>query len=320
MTNRNNNNFNGKTFTDLCCNTGSFRLAMEAVGAECVFASEPDKYARRMYETNFGTVPECNLTEIETDDIPDFDILCCGLPHETFSPDGFEDDIRYIVKGSVFYDVLRIIHDKLPEIIIFENVAKITIDGSLEIITEALQKEDYIVHYSTLNALDYGVPQNRNRMYIVAFHADIEFNKFSFPEPIELTKCVADILDPEENIPAELYVNADDMVMKNDVKFTKNKPVQMAYVRKNSQGERIYSIDACAISLTSNGGGRFSKTGGYLLGNKPRKLSARECARLMGFPDDYIITESNYMATRLFGNAAVVDVLQAIIDKIEYDI
>ena len=307
------NNFNDKTFADICCNTGSFRIAMESAGAKCVFASEADKYARRMYETNFGDVPESNLSKIETGDIPDFDILCCGLPQESYITDGSK-----IVKGSVFYDILRMVHDKHPEIIIMENVTKINIDGSLEVITEALEKEGYIVHYSALNALNYGVPQNRNRMYIVALRDSVSFKKFNFPEPIELTKCVADILEPEEEVPSELYVRADDMVMKTNVTFKKNKPVQVAYVRKNSQGERIYSIDGAATCLVPKTGGRFSRTGGYLIGDRPRKLSARECARLMGFTDDYIITESNYMATKLFGGAVVVDVIQAIIDNIEY--
>lgn len=305
-------NLKEKTFADLCCGIGGFRLALEDAGAKCVYAYDADKFARQVYEHNFGDAPERDVTKINIDELPDFDILCAALPCEKNSVDD---------NASVLGRIIDIIRSKNPEVVIFENIVN-AVNGEedvLYIVKYCLKAQGYTVYDSCLNAVDYGVPQIRNRMYIVALRKDVSFKEFEFPAPIELTKCVADILEPEADVPADLYKRADDMVMKTDVKVRKNKPLQIAYVRKNSQGERIYSTDGVAITLTGNGGGRFSKTGGYLIGDKPRKLTARECARLMGFPDTFKIDPSYNQATKQFGNSVVVDVLQHIIANIEYD-
>lgn len=315
-------NLKEKTFADVCCGIGGFRLALEEAGARCVFASETDKFACQVYKDNFGQTPMGDITKIEVSEIPDIDILCAGFPCQPFSVAGKQEGFKDAIRGTMYFYLLNIIEAKQPEIVFLENVTNLEKHdngNTFSIIKESLEQLGYTVHYKNLNASDYGVPQNRNRLYIIAFHNDVNLKAFEFPTPIELTKCVSDILEPEANIPDSLYKPAYDMVMKSDVKMRVNKPNQVAFVGKNRQGERIYSIEGTAITLTADGGGRFSKTGGYIIDGKPRKLSARECARLMGFPDDFVIDTSSNQATKQFGNSVVVDVLQHIIANIEYE-
>ncbi len=306
----------GKTFADVCCGIGGFRVALESMGAECVFSSEIDKFARAVYKENYGDLPSGDITKIDTKDIPDHNILCAGFPCQSFSISGKQEGFKDITRGTIFFDVLRIIEDKRPEIVFLENVANLVRHdkgNTFNIIKNSIEALGYDFHYTVLNAADYGVPQSRNRLYMVAFRKDVSVNNFIFPTPFELTKYIEDILEPVTDIPTEMYVERTDIVMNSKVEEYSNRPIQIGHIAKNRQGERIYSTKGTAITLTANGGGKFSKSGGYLIDGKIRKLTSRECARLMGFPEEFKICESGNQAYKQFGNSVVIDVIQYIL-------
>ena len=148
---------------------------------------------------------------------------------------------------------------------------------------------------------------------MVCFRNDMSNNNFTFPKPIRLIKHVEDYLLNDDKLVSNLYVDRPDTYYSNtsDNKYS-NKAIRLGIVNKGGQGERIYSTKGIAITLSANGGGIFAKTGGYLINGKPRKLHQRECARLMGFPDTYIMSKNKNQAYKQFGNSVVVDVLQYI--------
>lgn len=311
-----NKKFEGKTFADVCCGIGGFRLALESMGTRCVFSSEIDKFARAVYKENYGELPSGDITKIDTKVIPDHDILCAGFPCQPFSISGKQEGFKDITRGTIFFDILRIIEDKRPEVVFLENVANLVSHdngNTFSVIKNSIEALEYDFHYAVLNAADYGVPQARNRLYMVALRKDIVIKNFVFPSLFELTKHIDDILEPASDITTEMYVNRTYAVMNGKVEEYINRPIQIGYINKNRQGERIYSTKGTAVTLTANGGGKFSKTGGYLIDGKIRKLTPRECARLMGFPDEFKICESNNQAYKQFGNSVVVDVIQYIL-------
>ena len=294
-----NKKLEGKTFVEINCGIGGFRVALESFGAKCMFAADRDKHAAVVYANNFNETPATELKNI-----PEHDILVAKLPYSSSKS----------VKSNYFgvNDIKCVIVSYKPKIVVFESAS-----NSYDDIIEILKNLNYEVNCSTLNALNYGVPQNRKSVYIVAFRRALNVKGFEFPEPFELTKHIEDILEPECMIPQKMYVNRPDVVMNGkDLNAYSNKPIQIGHVATNRQGERIYSVKGTAITLTANGGGQFSKTGGYLINDKLRKLTPRECARLMGFPDDFIIAESSNQAYTQFGNSVVVDVIQLIMESI----
>jgi DNA (cytosine-5)-methyltransferase 1 len=305
------------TFIDLFAGLGGFRIALESLGAKCVYSNEWDKHVSRTYFNNFGDMPEGDITKVDEKNIPNHDILCAGFPCQAFSISGkqrgFEDS-----RGTLFFDVARIVKEKKPKIVFMENVKNFaTHDGgrTLEVVKSTMIELGYTFNYKVLNALDYGIPQKRERIYMVCFRNDLNINRFHYPNPIPLKKHVEDFLLPKDNPEIEkLYVNRPDTVMNGKVDDTYNdfKPIRLGIVNKGGQGERIYSTKGIAITLSAYGGGIFAKTGGYLVNGKTRKLAPRECARLMGFPDSYIIDPSNNQAYKQFGNSVVIDVLQYI--------
>ena len=176
-----------------------------------------------------------------------------------------------------------------------------------------MEELGYTFYQKVLNAVDYGVPQKRERIYMVCFRNDLMVTNFSYPKPFKLTRHVEDFLLDDEKMVEHLYVNRPDTYM-NDTKDDKysNKSIRLGIVNKGGQGERIYSIKGIAITLSAYGGGVFAKTGGYLINGKTRKLHPRECARIMGYPDSYKICSSANQAYKQFGNSVVIDVLQLI--------
>ncbi len=313
-----NKSLNGVKVIDLFAGIGGFHLAFHSFGAEIIYACEWDKDAATVYEKNFGIVPTGDITKINENDIPDHDILCAGFPCQAFSISGkrlgFEDS-----RGTLFFDVARIVKCKKPKIVFLENVKNFAShDGgrTLQVVQNTMEELGYTFFYKVLNAADYGIPQSRQRIYMVAFRKDLGVESFSFPKPIKLTKYVNDILLPDEC--TEKYViNRKDVVMKDDVKeINQDKPIRLGIINKGGQGERIYSPMGTAITLSAYGGGVGAKTGIYKVNGKLRRLAPRECARLTGFPDSYIISENDNVAYKQFGNCVVVDVLQHIIEQI----
>lgn len=305
----------GMTFIDLFAGLGGFRIALESLGAKCVYSSEWDKSVQKVYEENFGDMPDGDITKVDEYSIPNHDILCAGFPCQAFSISGkqlgFNDS-----RGTLFFDVARIVKAKKPKIVFMENVKNFATHDNgrtLSVVKATMEELGYKFYQKVLNTVDYGVPQKRERIYMVCFRNDLKINPFSYPKPFELSCHLEDFLLQDENKVKHLYVNRPDTYMNNleDNQYS-NKSIRLGIVNKGGQGERIYSTKGIAITLSANGGGVFSKTGGYLINGKTRKLHPRECARIMGYPDTYKISSSDNQAYKQFGNSVVIDVLQLI--------
>ena len=176
-----------------------------------------------------------------------------------------------------------------------------------------MEELGYDFYQKVLNAVDYGVPQKRERIYMVCFKKDLNVKGFNYPKPFALTKLVEDFLINDEQLLSKMYVNRPDTYMSKIQDNTySNKSIRLGIVNKGGQGERIYSTKGIAITLSAYGGGAFAKTGGYLVNGKTRKLHPRECANLMGYPATYKISPKLNQAYKQFGNSVVIDVLQLI--------
>lgn len=307
------------TFIDLFAGLGGFRLALESLGAKCVYSNEWDKFAQTVYNDNFGDIPEGDITKVDENTIPDHDILCAGFPCQAFSISGkqrgFEDS-----RGTLFFDVARIVKCKKPKVVFMENVKNFASHDNgktLQVVKATMEELGYSFNYKVLNATDFGMPQKRERIYMVCFRNDLNCGRFDFPKPFPLSRHVEDFLLKDESVVSNLYIERSDIYynVKDDSKFS-NKSIRLGIVNKGGQGERIYSTKGIAITLSANGGGVFAKTGGYLINGRPRKLHPRECARLMGFPDTYKMAKNKNQAYKQFGNSVVIDVLQYIAIKI----
>lgn len=313
-----NNKLNGYTFIDLFAGLGGFRLALESFGAKCVYSSEWDKAAQEVYYKNFNDMPDGDITKVDEKNIPAYDILCAGFPCQTFSISGkqrgFEDS-----RGTLFFDVARIAKYHKPKIIFLENVKNFAAHdngNTLKVVLTTLEEIGYNVYYKVLNSVDYGIPQKRERVYIICFRKDLDTKKFKFPEKMELVKHVEDFL--EENTDISIYDEKKYPIIYNgklDNEYS-NRMIRLGTVNKGGQGERIYSVKGIAATLSAYGGGVFAKTGGYLVNGKVRRLSPRECARIMGYPDTYKIANNKNEAYKQFGNSVVIDVLQYIVLEI----
>lgn len=309
------------TFIDLFCGIGGFHLALSSFGAKCVFASDIDEEACRVYKDNFSIEPQGDITKISADKIPVHDILCAGFPCQPFSvsgnQQGFNDEKG---RGKLFFDIVRIANYHRPKILLLENVRNLEKhDGGKTIkrIVSELDNIGYTVFYKVLCASDYGVPQRRNRIYIVAFRKDLGVKSFSFPSPKTDFKVLEDILLPQkENKVAGNYIISRDCEILKTAKNRDRNLIRIGSIGQGRQGERIYSIKGQSITLSYQSGGLGGQTGMYLIRKKVRKLYPRECARLMGFPDYFKLANSQEKNYKQFGNSVVVDVLQYIVEKI----
>lgn len=309
----------GYTFIDLFAGIGGFRLALESFGAKCVYSNEWDKYAQETYKMNFGDIPEGDITQVNEKNIPNHDILCAGFPCQAFSISGkqrgFEDS-----RGTLFFDVARIIKEKRPKVVFLENVKNFATHdngNTLRVVENIMKELDYSFDYEVLNPIYYGVPQKRERIYMVSFRNDIDREEFIFPNPFNLERYVEDFLLPNEKT-QKYVVEREDLVLNDKANSIENlnKTIRVGTVGKGGQGERIYSPKGIAITLSAYGGGVFAKTGGYLVDGKTRKLHPRECARIMGFPDSFKLNPNENQAYKQLGNSVVVDVLQYIVKQI----
>ncbi len=304
-------------FIDLFAGIGGFRIALEEQGAQCVFSSEWDSKAQITYKENFGEIPEGDITKIPESDIPKHNILCGGFPCQAFSISGKQRGFKDS-RGTLFFDIARIAKHHQPEVLFLENVKNLTKHSqgnTLKIILRILDEIGYDVYSKILVASNYGVPQARERIYIVAFRKDLGINSFNFPIPTYKKKYLKDVL--EGNDKTQEYI-----INRTDIKFWKRdespvlKPIQIGQINNGGQGERIYSINGHAITLSAYGGGAAGKTGAYLVNGKIRKLSPRECARVQGYPEWFKIPVSKSQAYKQFGNSVSVPVVEAIFKQI----
>lgn len=310
----------GYRFIDLFAGLGGFRLALESLGATCVYSNEWDKFAQEVYAQNFGEVPEGDITKVNELTIPQHDILCAGFPCQAFSISGkrlgFEDS-----RGTLFFDVARIVKAHRPKVVFMENVKNFATHdngNTLAVVKQTMIDLGYNFFYKVLNSLDYGVPQKRERIYMVCFRNDLMVKHFEFPNGFPLTNFVEDYLLPDSEV-QDLIVKRNDLSLIDHIpKENKAKSLRIGTVGKGGQGERIYSPKGIAITLSAYGGGAFAKTGGYLINGNTRRLHPRECARIMGFPDTYHIHKNRNQAYKQFGNSVVINVLQYISSSIAY--
>ena len=310
----------GYTFIDLFAGLGGFRLALESYGATCVYSNEWDIPVQKVYADNFGDIPEGDITKVDETTIPDHDILCAGFPCQAFSISGkqrgFEDS-----RGTLFFDVARIVKAKKPKVVFMENVKNFATHDNghtLAVVKETMESLGYTFNQRVLNAMDYGMPQKRERIYMVCFRNDLNIHDFVYPSPIKLKSHVEDFLLDDEELVKHLYVIRPDTYYNSvrDDKYSETSSIRLGIINKGGQGERIYSTKGIAITISANGGGAFAKTGGYLVNGKPRRLHPRECARLMGYPDNFKMSDNPNQAYKQFGNSVVVDVLQYITQQI----
>lgn len=313
MINFENSIFTNLKIADVNCGIGSFSMAAQALGAKCVFACEDNKFAGKVYQDNFSVAPVSDIQSIDPDEIPEHDILTGTLPYDSFD---FRSGELKAGNDGVYSKIFDIIHAKQPKAVLLEIVnspAKVHGETIMNTVKKAVSKCGYKVYASELNASDYGVPQQRKRLYILAFRKDLGVKNFRFPKPVALQKYVKDILEPEENIDEKKYVYEPGFMCKGNPDYFSSTPVKLGIIGKGGQGERVYSINATAITITANSGGKFRNTGGYYINGKLRRLTVRECARLMGFPDSFQLNCSETQAYKLLGNSIVVDVIEYIL-------
>lgn len=311
-------------FIDLFAGIGGFHLALNKLNGECVFASEWDKECQKVYEKNFKIKPFGDITKIDEKDIPKHDVLCAGFPCQAFSISGkrlgFKD-----TRGTLFFDVARIVKHHQPKLILLENVKNfLTHDNgnTISVVKKTLEELNYNVFYKVLNSSNFGIPQKRERIYIVGFNRELKIDEFKFPSNQNIFVSLKDYLLPDK-LTKELVLNRNDIQLTKNKKLQKDifgnypqKPIRLGQVNKGGQGERIYSIHGHAVSLTAYGGGIGSKTGIYLVNKKIRKLSPRECARITGFPDNFSLSDNKNHSYKQFGNSVVVNVLDFILKEI----
>lgn len=302
------------TQIDLFAGIGGIRLAFQNNGGKTVFSSEWDKFAQKTYQINFGETPSGDITKIDENKIPDHDILLGGFPCQPFSQaglkKGFED-----TRGTLFFDIARIIACKRPKAFLLENVKQLRghdNGNTLKTIISVLEDLNYYVPTpQILNAKDFGVPQNRERIFIVGFNKDYlpdNYKDFSFPKGTKTTTCVGDIL---ENNVLDKYTISDNLYnyLINRKVIQKNKGNGFGFTTFNKESTYTNTISA-----------RYYKDGSEALieqeNKNPRLLTPRECARLQGFPDSFKIVVSDTQAYRQFGNAVIVPLVSSIAEKI----
>ena len=316
-------------FIDLFAGIGGFRIAMQKLGGKCIFTSEWDKEAQKTYRANFGEVPFGDITKEETKKfIPDnFDVLCAGFPCQAFSiagkRSGFDD-----TRGTLFFDVAEIIKRKKPKAIFLENVKGLRSHDkgkTLETILNVLRNDlgYYVPEPQVVNAKDFGVPQNRERIYIVGFRKDQGVKAFEYPKPLKKKVKFLDV--KEKKVPATKY-------------FLSTQYLQTLINHKarheskgNGFGFAMIEDDEIANAIVVGGMGRernlvydhritdFTPTThikGTVNREGIRKMTPREWARLQGFPDKYVIPVADASAYKQFGNSVAVPAIQATAKKI----
>ena len=292
------------TFIDLFAGIGGIRIPFDELGCECVFTSEFDKFSQQTYEANFGELPNGDITKIDEKDIPSHDILLAGFPCQAFSnaglKRGFED-----TRGTLFFDIARILKHHKPKAFLLENVKGLkSHDGgnTLETIIKVLNYDlKYKLSVEVLNAKHFGLPQNRERIFIVGFK---EQTDFQFPIPQMTPTRLGGILQKRTS---DKFTISDRIWASHQIRKKR------AREKGHGFGYSLFNRDS---EYTSTISARYYKDGSEILieqkGKNPRMLTPREAARLQGFPEDFEIPVSNNQAYKQFGNAVPVSVIRSI--------
>lgn len=296
-------------FIDLFAGIGGIRIPFDELGYECVFSSEWDKRACETYQANFGEMPKGDITKIDEKDIPSFDICLAGFPCQAFSimgkMQGFAD-----TRGTMFFEVERILKYHKPRAILLENVKQLTSHDkgrTQRVILAHLDALGYHVKYKVLNALDFGLPQKRERIIIVGFLDPALTEKWSFDfekKPYDL----ASILEDDSQVDLSLF--ASDMIKEKRKQGVVGKTVFYPSVWHENKSGNISVLDySCAL--------RTGASYNYLLVNGVRRFTSRELLRLQGFPDTYKIVVSNQEIRRQTGNSVAVPMIREVAKEMD---
>ena len=317
------------TFIDLFAGIGGFRIAMQNIGGKCVFSSEWDEMAKKTYLLNYGEVPFGDITKESTKSyIPDgFDVLCAGFPCQAFSLAGkrlgFEE-----TRGTLFFDVAEIIRRKRPKAFFLENVKGLLIHDKGNTVKTMLRilREDlgyYVPDPQIVNAMNFGVPQHRERVYIVGFRKDQNVREFVYPSPTDKTKTFADVKE-KEVVSAKYYLSTQYL---NTLIAHKERHA----AKGNGFGYEIIPDNGVANAIVVGGMGRernivvdtrledftpVTNIKGEINKEGLRRMTPREWARLQGFPDSFVIGVADASAYKQFGNSVAVPAIQATAEEI----
>ena len=315
------------TFIDLFAGIGGFRLAFQELGGKCVFSSEYNYFAQKTYEANFGEVPFGDITKIDEKEIPDHDVLVAGFPCQPFSiagvskknalgkNHGFKDETQ----GTLFFDIARILDEKKPKAFLLENVKNLLSHDSgrtFQIISNTLRELNYSIYPKVLDGKHF-VPQHRERIVIIGFSNDFfkGNEKFEFPEMPIANHKIIDILEKKPDAKYTLTDHLWEYLIRYAEKHK---------AKGNGFGYGMTDLDGISRTLSA----RYYKDGAEILipqkNKNPRRLTPRECARLQGYPDKFIIPVSDNQAYRQFGNSVVVPLMkyvgrQLVSELIRYD-
>lgn len=316
---------------DLFAGIGGIRKGFDnAFGRDIqtVFVSEWDKFAQKTYRLNYNDTFEIagDITQIDEKNIPEFDICLAGFPCQAFSLAGkhmgFKDDYHGICRGTLFLEVARICEFHKPKVIFCENVKGLIIHDkgrTFKIIKKTFEELGYDVFSCILNSKDFGVPQNRERIYIVCFRKDLGVEEFEFPEGGDDSKTISNILD-DAPIPSKYYLSTTymDTLIRHKARHE---------MKGNGFGYEIRSLDGIAGTIVCGGMGRernliidhrehsmkpTTHIKGEINRDDIRKMTPREWARLQGFPDDFKWNLSDTHMYKQFGNSVTVNVIEAI--------
>lgn len=298
-----------RAFIDLFAGIGGIRIPFQELGYKCVFSSEWDKAARKTYEANFGETPAGDITKIKANEIPEHQILLAGFPCQSFSimgkMKGFAD-----TRGTMFFEIERILKYHKTPVILLENVKQLTThDGgrTFKVILEHLDALGYHVKWKVLNALDFGLPQKRERVIIVGFLDKAKAEKFNFDFP-QIPYSLDTVLQKDDEVDKSLF--ASERIRNKRAESVKGKKVFYPSVWHENKSGNISVLNyACAL--------RTGASYNYLLANGVRRLSARELLRLQGFPDSYKIVVSYQEIRRQTGNSVAVPMIRAVANKID---
>jgi DNA (cytosine-5)-methyltransferase 1 len=310
------------TFIDLFAGVGGMRIAFQKLGGKCVFTSEWDKNSQQSYYENFGEMPFGDITRIRETEVPNHEVLVAGFPCQAFSIAGFKGGFKD-TRGTLFFDVARILAEKHPEAFFLENVKGLkghdkgrTIDVILRTLRDDLGY--YVPDPQIMNARDFGVPQNRERIFIVGFRNKAAANRFSYPKPLGVHTTIADILESQE-VSVKYYLS-------NQYLRTLINHRARHEAKGHGFGYEIIPNDGIANAIVVGGMGRernlvvdkrltdftpVTHIKGTVNKKGIRKMTPREWARLQGFPDKFKIVVADASSYKQFGNSVAVPAIQA---------
>lgn len=294
-------------FVDMFCGIGGFHAALSSLDMECVFACDIDEHARQTYHSNFGMTPAQDITDIKASNIPDHDILCAGFPCQPFSiignREGFND-----IRGTLFFDIARILRAKRPPAFILENVRQLATHGQGKTIAKiitTLKKVGYSVDYKILDARNFGLPQKRERVLIVGMLNGL--SGFEWPGKKIPMKPLSKILETDKKQLAGFYVSDH---IKEKRKAQHRAEISPAIWHENKGGNIASHPFSCAL--------RAGASYNYLLVDGKRRLTPREMLRLQGFSDKFKIVCTYQQIRKQAGNAVPVPLIKAVAENLKH--